>query len=117
MGQAVMNGTFILEDEPEPVDEPVDERDLAGLWEFEDGGGDVAGDSSLAGNDASLVGGASFVDDADRGNVMSLDGTGWLSTDAFVAELGNADFTIAAWIKTATRGSTFIGKQNDNDTW
>ena len=91
---------------------------LVGLWQFEEGEGGVAGDSSLAGNDASLVGDASFVNDAERGNVMSLDGDdSWLSTGAFVAELGNADFTIAAWIKTATRGSTFIGKQNDNDTW
>jgi len=95
----------------------VDEPNLAGLWEFEEGSGGIAGDSSLAGNDASLVGGASFVDDADRGNVMSLDGTGWLSTGAFVAELGDADFTCAAWIKTATRGSTFLGKQSDDAIW
>ena len=65
----------------------------------------------------SLTGDAAFVEDPVRGNVMSFSGNGWLATGTFVAELGNADFSYAAWVKTTQAGGVIVSKQNDDATW
>ena len=46
---------------------------LLGRWNFDDG---TANDSSGYGHNGTLVGNATIIDDAERGKVLALDGTG-----------------------------------------
>ncbi len=70
------------------------------MWTITDEDTDSVQDHSAVNNDCTIAGGFQFVDDPERGIVGSFDGTGRLATNAFVVELGNGDFSIAAWIKT-----------------
>jgi hypothetical protein len=89
-------------------------RAQVGLWQFEEGAGALTADGSTAGNDAALVGGTAFADDAERGAVMSFDGTGYVETGAFVTEMGEADWTCAFWVKIAQGGGAIFSKQSDD---
>jgi len=106
-GEAHASWTVTLKDLPQ----------LVGLWRFEEGSGVKAADDSPADNDGTLVGGAGFLNDPERGSVMSFDGSGWVDTGAFVTELGNADFSYAVWLKTTQAGGVMISKQSNDDAW
>jgi hypothetical protein len=83
------------------------------LWRFQAD----ATDSGAAGNNGTLQGTASIVADPERGNCLQADGDGYVDVPSGVAELGNADFTIAAWVKTTKIGVPILSKSNGNTQW
>ena len=83
------------------------------FWRFE---GNTA-DSVKGGNNGVLKGTAALVTDAERGNCLQLDGEGYVDIPSGVTELGAADFTIAAWIKTTEVGIPILSKSNGNTEW
>ena len=74
-------------------------EDIAGMWLFEEGNGDVAGDSSLNGNDATLNGGPGWAT-GKFGKGVSLDGADdYLSAqDSDSLDIGGEEMTIVAWV-------------------
>ena len=84
--------TASLADVPKPV----------GFWRFE---GNTA-DSGSGGNNGTLKGTAAIVADPQRGKCLKLDGDGYLDIASGITELGDASFTITAWIKTTRMGVT-----------
>jgi hypothetical protein len=84
-----------------------------GLWRFEAN----TTDSGSGHNNGTLQGTAAFVSDSERGNCLELDGDGYVNIASGVAELGDADFTIAAWIKTTKIGVPILSKCNGNGEW
>ena len=84
-----------------------------GFWRFE---GNTA-DSGSGGNNGTLKGTAAIVADPQRGKCLKLDGKGYVDIPSGVTELGNADFTIAAWIKTTKNGIPILSKSNGNGEW
>ncbi len=84
-----------------------------GFWRFE--GNTV--DSGSGGNNGTLKGTAAIAADAQRGKCLKLDGDGYLDIPSGVTELGDADFTIAVWIKTANNGVPILSKSNGNGEW
>jgi len=84
-----------------------------GFWRFE---GNTT-DSGRGGNNGTLKGTAAIVTDPERGKCLKLDGDGYMDISSGVAELGGADFTIAAWIKTTKNGIPILSKSNGNTEW
>ncbi len=74
---------------------------LVGYWNFDEGVGTVAGDSSGNGNNGTLVGGVEWTD-GKRGKALKLDGSsGYVNAgnkDSF--NFGTQDFSVSFWIKT-----------------
>ncbi len=91
--------------------------ELKGYWNFDEGAGNTAADGSGLGNDGSLSGAEWVEDEGDRASVLEFDGDSWVSMDAFVVEMGDADFTYSAWLKTDVPGGVILSKQNDNEEW
>ena len=85
----------------------------AGFWRFE--GNTV--DSGSGGNNGTLKGTAVIVTDPQRGKCLKLDGDGYMEIPSGVTELGDASFTIAAWIKTTKNGIPILSKSNGNTEW
>jgi len=73
--------------------------DLVGWWEFEDGAGGVARDSSGNGNDGTLQGGATIVDDAERGKVLSANGVDGYASIPDGEDFDIIDVTLMFWMK------------------
>ena len=93
---------------PEPVS----------LWRFEEGSGVTTADIGTGGYTGTLMGDVVFVDDAERGSVLKFGtGEGYVETNAWITELGGADFSVAAWIKTREQGMPIIGKSNGDRSW
>ena len=84
-----------------------------GFWRFEGN----SFDSGRGGNNGILKGTAALVTDAQRGKCLELDGNGYVEIPSGVAELGDADFTIVAWIKTTEIGVPILSKSNGNTEW
>jgi hypothetical protein len=84
-----------------------------GFWRFE---GNTA-DSGRGGNNGVLKGSAKLAVDEQRGKCLELDGNGYVDIPSGVTELGAADFTIAAWIKTTEMGVPILSKSNGNGEW
>jgi hypothetical protein len=92
-----------------------------GFWRFE---GNTT-DSGSGGNNGTLkdsTGGSrtaptALVTDPQRGKCLQLDGDGYLDIPSGVTELGDADFTIAVWIKTTNNGVPILSKSNGNGEW
>ncbi len=84
-----------------------------GFWRFE---GNTA-DSGRGGNNGVLKGSAKLAVDEQRGRCLQLDGDGYVDIPSGVTELGAADFTIAAWIKTGEIGVPILSKSNGNTEW
>jgi len=91
---------------------------LVGYWPLDDDAKDIVG-----GHDGKLVGGASFVEDSDRGDVLSLDGI-----DDHVEIPHSADlvfqptdsFSIALWLNIQTLPGNWAGivdKSRDQSPW
>jgi hypothetical protein len=86
---------------------------VVGYWEFNDGGGTIASDSSGAGNTGALQGGANWGTGFDGSGGLALDGT-----DAYVSVapsnslnvIGGA-FTFSAWVQLAP-GVSLISATN-----
>ncbi|MHC4583654.1 MAG: LamG domain-containing protein [Planctomycetota bacterium] len=104
--------------------------DLIGWWPLNEGSGDIAFDLSASGNDGTIrnvdtgglgVGGAAWVNDPERGMVLSFngdDGTGSVvSTDLIIPALNfDNDFSWAFWTfqhpDQATNNDTILGNRN-----
>jgi len=84
-----------------------------GFWRFE---GDTT-DSGTGGNNGILKGTAALVTDPERGKCLELDGDGYVDIPSGVTELGAADFTLAAWLKTTRTGVPIVSKSNGNAEW
>ncbi len=98
--------------------------DLIGWWKLDEGSGNTATDLSASGNDGTINktaggglgdGGSAWVDDPERGMVLSFngdDGTGaYVNTDLILPAMTmENDFTWAFWVKQDSDQAT------DNDT-
>ncbi|MBS0495873.1 MAG: tandem-95 repeat protein, partial [Proteobacteria bacterium] len=77
---------------------------LKGRYGFENAGALGTDTSPAAGYPGTVVGGASAAVDGTRGNVVNLDGTGYVQA---TGRFGNpANVTLAAWVNLTTRGTT-----------
>ncbi len=93
---------------PEPVS----------FWRFEEGSGSTTGDIGTGGHPGILVGNVAFVDDPERGMVLKFGpGRSYVETNAWITELGTADFSIAAWIQTRDEGAAIVGKTDGDREW
>jgi hypothetical protein len=90
-----------------------DMPEAVGFWRFE---GNTA-DSGRAHNNGILKGTATLVSDPQRGGCLKLDGDGYVDIPSGVTELGDGDFSIAAWIKTTEVGVPILSKSNGNAEW
>ena len=88
------------------------------FWRFEEGSGVTTADIGTGGHTGTLIGDVVFVEDEERGSVLKFGtGDGYVETNAWITELGTADFSVAAWIKTREQGMPIIGKSNGDRTW
>lgn len=93
---------------PEPVS----------FWRFEEGSGGTTADIGTGGHPGILVGNVAFVDDPERGTVLEFGpGRSYVETNAWITELGTADFSIAAWIQTREEGAAIVGKTDGDRDW
>jgi hypothetical protein len=76
----------------------IDPQTLAGLWLFDEGQGDVAGDSSGNGLDGEFTGGPKWVDGR-FGKALEFDGASYVTIPDHVNP--TAAITISAWVKSA----------------
>jgi len=99
----------------------IDPGDIMGLWLFDEGEGNVAGDSSGNGNDGKFEGSPEW-SDGKHGKALDFDG----SSDYVEVEDSDSlnitnDITIMAWIykrSDAIHGGTIIGKWKQlGDVW
>ena len=93
-------------------------RDPVSFWRFEEGKGFTTADIGFGNHPGTLVGSVAFVNDADRGSVLEFGmGDSYVDTNAWITELGPADFSITAWIKTREPGVAILGKSNGDKNW
>ncbi|MCP4453809.1 MAG: hypothetical protein GY809_20295, partial [Planctomycetes bacterium] len=87
--------------------------DPVSLWRFEEGTGQSAADTGTGGFHGTLVGNVIFVEDEERGSVLEF-GTNesFVDTNAWITDVGDADFSMAAWIQTSQDGAPIVGKSN-----
>ena len=92
--------------------------DPVSIWRFEEGIGETAVDTGLGGHHGALVGDVAFVQDEERGLVLEF-GTNesYVDTNAWITELGGADFSMAAWILAYQEGSAIVAKTNSDRAW
>ncbi len=87
---------------------------LVSWWRFDETSGTIAYDS-VGNNDGAVFGeGDEFVNDADKGRVISLDGAGDYVDVAHSPELNfdNRNFTVSIWVKTSkTSAQGLVEKQ------
>ena len=101
-------GALVEAQLPEPVS----------FWRFEEGSGGTTADVGIGQHPGTLVGNVTFVNDDERGSVLQFGaGRSYVETNAWVAELGTADFSIAAWIQTRDEGAAILGKSNGDRQW
>ena len=73
--------------------------DLVGWWEFDDGSGGIAYDSSGNGNHGTIEGEASIVDDAERSKVLCLNGVDGYASIPNGPGFDITDMTLTFWMK------------------
>ena len=92
--------------------------DPVSMWRFEEGSGGMTADTGIGGHPGMLVGEVAFVDDVERGSVLEFGaGESYVETNAWITEMGIADFSIAAWIRTDGQGAAIVGKSNGDRSW
>ncbi len=77
----------------------IDPDSILGIWLFDEGGGDVAEDSSENGFDGTIAGGAEF-EDGKFGEAIKLDGVNDHVTFGNDERLKPQKFTVVAWFST-----------------
>ncbi|NQV33333.1 MAG: discoidin domain-containing protein [Phycisphaeraceae bacterium] len=92
--------------------------DPVSIWRFEEGSGQSAADTGVGGFHGTLVGNVAFVQDEERGSVLEF-GTNesFVDTHAWITDVGDADFSMAAWIQTSRDGIAIVGKSNGDRDW
>jgi Concanavalin A-like lectin/glucanases superfamily len=88
--------------------------DLAGWWQFTDGYGITAPDSSGLGNTGLLSGAAYFITDPDRGQVLNLNGISGEMDVPYSASLTPASGTISVWVKPTQATTADIVRMDTN---
>ncbi len=73
--------------------------DLVGWWEFDEGAGGIAADSSGNGNHGTIYEGASIVDDAERGKVLRVDGVDGYASIPNSPSFDITNMTLMFWMK------------------
>jgi len=87
---------------------------LIGWWKFDEGSGNTAADSSSAGNNGTINGGATWVAGF-RGGAIDFDGaSGYVGTGKSLLN-SLADFTMAGWVKSRNATASRIGLFGQND--
>ena len=89
--------------------------DLVANWRFDEGSGTTAVDISGNGHNGTINGTPNWVVGM-SGSALEFDGDDYVDIDSGVAELGAANYTIAAWVKTTETGVAILSKSN-GDTW
>ncbi|UCF17762.1 MAG: hypothetical protein JSW59_09915, partial [Phycisphaerales bacterium] len=77
----------------------VDPETVVGIWLFDDGGGDVAKDSSGNGNDGTLFG-PQWTNESQFGGALEFDGAGSYVEFATGQSMKTPHLTIMAWFNT-----------------
>jgi sugar lactone lactonase YvrE len=93
---------------------------LAGLWRFNEAAGTMTRDHSVFDNDGTISNATWLPDDPERRSVLVFDGDGdVVSIPDGVADLTNADFTIAAWVNLTEAGNAggFLAKCDGDRGW
>lgn len=70
-----------------------------GKWNFNEGGGNVAVDSSGENHNGQIVGATYVPSDLDAGYALAFDGNSYITGDSFPNPGDNGKLTIMAWIK------------------
>ena len=89
---------------------------LVGYWGFDNVAGRTVKDD-IGDHDGTIVGAALSTVEGRVGKALEFDGNGYVDIGAEVTELGAADFTIAAWIKTSSKGVSILSKGNGSGGW
>ena len=77
----------------------------------------VNGGTGGTGMNGTLTGGATIVSGGQSGNAVSLAGGASVDISSSITDLGNnANWTVSAWVKTSTPGSSLLTK-GDGTTW
>ena len=79
--------------------------DTIARWEFDEGGGDTALDSSGNGLDGTITGAQRTLDGI-NGSALSFGGNGYISGGGFPGSGGNSNATVAVWVKPTTGADT-----------
>ena len=86
---------------------------LVAYWPFNG----TANDASGNGHTGTLVGSPTFPNDPQRGQVLSLNGTQYISVpDSPDLDFGTSDFTITMWVKTSILQQSTIAKAYHNSS-
>lgn len=84
-------------------------------WSFNEGSGTTAADSSGNGHTGTLTGSAGWTASGKSGGALSLNGSGYVNiANPSTIVLGNANCTIAAWIKTSSTSTMGIVTKDNN---
>ncbi|MCH7919680.1 MAG: LamG domain-containing protein, partial [Planctomycetes bacterium] len=89
--------------------------DLVAHWEFNEGSGSVAHDTSGNGHDGTINGTPQWVPGKIRG-ALEFDGSNYVDIASGVTSLSDS-FTITAWIKTSRIGMCIVSKSDSNTSW
>jgi Concanavalin A-like lectin/glucanases superfamily len=88
--------------------------DLAGWWQFTDGYGITAPDSSGLGNTGLLSGAAYFITDPVRGQVLNLSGISGEMDVPYSTSLTPASGTISVWVKPTQATTADVVRMDTN---
>lgn len=87
---------------------------LVAHWKLDEGSGNAIKDSSGEGYDGIFANGEPKWVNGVSGSALEFDGDDHVKIDAWITETGAANFSIAAWVKTAATGVAFLTKNNDD---
>ncbi len=94
-----------------------DAEGLRGAWRLDEGVGTIIGDTSLWGNDGSILGGTTWVAGADAGGALRVDGSSGRAVVAHSPAFEALDqLAVSAWVKPERVGTQYVVKKADGDT-
>jgi hypothetical protein len=101
-----------------PAFADIDPSQLAGLWLFDEGSGNVAADSSGNGHDGDIADGPAWID-GKFGKALEFDGAANFVTvphdPSF--DFGEGDFTVGAWMDAKNLDAYVLIKRNGGGFW
>jgi Tol biopolymer transport system component len=97
---------MVLTEHIEPID-----RTLIAHWELDQIEGDIARDSTVGDNDASIVGGPVWQPDSGKvGGALQFDGIDDYLSTPFILNPGNTSFSVTAWIMGGATGQVIVSQ-------